>query len=145
MAGETEDLKAENERLKRELAAAQSMIRRAKDINPVERPSLKRVLELARDACLDVQRVAGGWELSLGQTLKRRFRFLKEIWEILLQESWSLSDIFRADPSGKPKPRLPRRYPVLAPWLPFPKATTATDRVDTSAPAVTEEWCFDLY
>lgn len=148
MADEIEDLKAEVERLNRELAAAQAMIRRAKNIDPVQKPTFRRVLQLAREACLDIRRVAGGWELSMGDSLKRRFRFLKEIWVLLLQESWSLLDLFTPEPKQqrKAKPRKPKRYPPLAPWLPFVSRAEAphTDDVDTSAPP-TEDWAFNLY
>ena len=145
MADELEKLKAENERLKKELAAAQNTITRAKDINPVQRPSWKRVLQLVRDACMELNRVRGGWELRLG-SLKRRFRFLKQIWEILTAVDWSLSEIF--PPDGKRKrilPRLPKRYPVLAPWLPFTPSSAVEHSDGASAPPVTEDLSLDAY
>ena len=43
-------LKGENEILKKDLAQAKEVIRRAKDISPLMRISLKRVLRLAHDA-----------------------------------------------------------------------------------------------
>lgn len=109
---EIEQLKAEIERLKRELAAANITVRCAKDITPVSRPSLKRVLGLAHSACLEVKKVTGGWLLKLGQ-LTRRFRSLKDIWSILIQDNWLLSDIFPPQFQA-PTTRWPRRYPVLA-------------------------------
>lgn len=146
MAEEIEELRAENERLRRELAASQATIRRAKDATPVQRPSRKRVVQLVRDACMELARVAGGWELRLGN-LKRRFRFLKQIWEILTADDWSLGEIFPPDGKGKALPRLPKRYPVLAPWLPFQSVSAEQHSDGTSVPTVWEEQAvvFDLY
>ena len=59
-------LEAENEILKKDLAQAKQVIRRAKDITPLMRISLKRVLRLAHDACMNVQRTVGGWILRMG-------------------------------------------------------------------------------
>ncbi|MGD1917590.1 MAG: hypothetical protein ACFCAD_01150 [Pleurocapsa sp.] len=54
------ELEQENELLKKDLDIAKQVIRRAKDISPVMRLSLKRVLRLAHHACMDVQRTVGG-------------------------------------------------------------------------------------
>lgn len=120
----TEDAIAENERLRKEitdlevqLRAASSTIRRARDISPIERPSLKRVLQLAQEACLTVQRVTGGWMLKLGN-LQRRFKRLREIWELLIVDSWILSEIFTTPEPVRVRRVLPRpilRNPSIAP------------------------------
>lgn len=60
------------------------------------RISLKRVLRLAHDACMDVQRTVGGWILRMGNKA-RKFRRLADIWYILSQDNWYLSDIFAPD------------------------------------------------
>lgn len=97
-----DEIVAENERLKKEITdlevqirAAETTIRRARDVSPIERPSLKRVLKLAQDACLAVQRVRGGWMLKLGN-LARRFKRLSQIWELLITDNWILSELFHA-------------------------------------------------
>lgn len=114
--------RAEQDRLSKELAEARSHIKRAKDPSPVQRPSWKRVIALARDACMTLERVKGGWQLTLGHMV-RRFRFLKQIWELLVQEDWFLGDIFppTREPQSPPvaRPRLPFRAPVLARKLSF--------------------------
>ena len=57
------EIKGENERLKQELQEARQTIRYAQNISPILRPSLKRVLRLAHDACMDVKKTVGGWIL----------------------------------------------------------------------------------
>ena len=84
---------AEIEQLRRERDTAQNTIKRAKDPNPISRPNFKRVIKLVADACMELQRVAGGWLLKLGHR-QRRFKKLLEIWELLLADDWFLSDIF---------------------------------------------------
>lgn len=116
---EIEQLRAENQELRSQLA-------RAKNPDPVKRPSFGRVLRLVRNACMELERSAEGkWVLSMGQ-VSRTFARLREIWEILIQEDWNLSDIF---PLPKPerratgdvtqsllgKPRHPKRNPCIAP------------------------------
>ncbi len=49
-------LKQENQQLTEELTEAKQIIRRAKDISPVMRLSLQRVMRLAHQACMDVRR-----------------------------------------------------------------------------------------
>lgn len=113
------DLEAENERLRAELARANAIIRRAKDINPVQRPSWRRVIKLVEDACMSLERIRGGWLLRMGH-LVRRFGALKQIWEILIQEDWYLSDIFPPATEQSPpaaRPRLPMRSLPLAPKM----------------------------
>ncbi|MGL5872339.1 MAG: hypothetical protein ACRC2R_08215 [Xenococcaceae cyanobacterium] len=89
-------LKEENQRLKEELLQAKQTIRRAKDSSSVIRPSLKRVLQLAHNACMDVKRIVGGWILFMGNKA-RKFRTLTDIWDILCQDNWYLDDIFPLD------------------------------------------------
>lgn len=100
-----------------EIARLNKTLRHAKDANPVQRPSLKRVMRLAIDACMEVSRVAGGWLLKFGK-LTRRFRNLHQIWLIFMADSWYLSDVFppQKEPQAPPpaQPRLPFRAPVLA-------------------------------
>ena len=68
-------------------------INRAKDITPVSRPSFRRVLSLARAACLDLCKCpGGGWFLSMGQRV-RKFKTLRQIWDILCLDDWFLSDL----------------------------------------------------
>jgi cell division septum initiation protein DivIVA len=120
---EIEKLKAENERLKAELAAANDQIkttraalRNAKDSSPVQRPSFKRVMHLVFEACMTLERVVGGWLLKLGH-LTRQFRKLSDIWNLLNADDWSLAEIFEVPPKQKSKPvlRFPKRNPSLAP------------------------------
>ncbi len=93
---EVQQLQQENEIIKKDLEQAQQIIRRAKDISPIMRLSLKRVLRLAHDACMDVKRTIGGWILKMGNKA-RKFRRLVDIWDILSQNEWYLSDIFAPD------------------------------------------------
>ena len=89
-------LKQENELLKKDLECSKQIIRRAKDISPVMRISLKRVLRLAHDALMDVQRTVGGWILRMGNKA-RKFRRLADIWELLSVDEFLLSEIFPED------------------------------------------------
>lgn len=100
-----EHLTAENQSLRRTVAEA-------KDISPIQRPPFNRVKALAANACMTLQRLPNGWLLKLGH-LERRFRFLKQIWQILIQDDWALSDVFPPEPPAH-RPRLPFRHPVLA-------------------------------
>jgi hypothetical protein len=118
---EIQRLREENAALREELRAAQNTIRRAKDINPVQRPSLKRVMRLVADACMSLQKLASGWLLKLGHQ-GRRFKSLSQIWELLSGDDWSLGDIFPEESGGEtPRvlerfiPRLPQRHGSLAP------------------------------
>ena len=82
-------------------------IRQAKDITPVMRPSFKRVLLLARAAFLDISKISkiegGGWLLSMGSSLHRKFKSLRQIWDLLIVDDWILSELFdEQQPSGKP-------------------------------------------
>lgn len=118
LATENERLSEENQALRKKIKELSAAMRRAKDILPVMRPSLKRVMQLARDACLSVQRVTGGWMLKMGN-LSRRFKHLKEIWELLIADNWVLSEIFTTPEPARVRRILPRpilrRNPSIAP------------------------------
>jgi hypothetical protein len=107
-------LQRENERLTEELAEAKQIIRRAKDISPVMRLSVKRVMRLAHHACMDVHRTVGGWILQMGDKA-RKFRRLADIWDILSQDNWYLSDVLPEDkliPVDQIQPPKTRKKPT---------------------------------
>ena len=56
-------------------------------------------LILALAACLDVSpfAVSGGWILSMGN-MKRGFKKLRDIWELLIVEDWPLTELFCPPP-----------------------------------------------
>jgi hypothetical protein len=119
-------LKQENQQLEEELTQAKQIIRSAKDISPVMRISLQRVMRLAHQACLDVQRTVGGWILKIGDKA-RKFRRLVDIWAILSQDNWYLSEIFPPEkliPLDKIQPPKRRKRPLpirfQTPPYPFP-------------------------
>lgn len=120
MRSELERLRKENEALKQEVRAANNTLRRAKDISPVERPSLKRVMKLAADACMTITREGGRWILKMGH-LTRSFKRLGQLWELLIADNWYLSDIFPPPEPPKerrsffPPPWLKKRNPSIAP------------------------------
>ena len=87
------EVERENEILRQDLEQAKQTIRQAKDISPIIRLSLKRVLRLAHQACMDVQRTVGGWILKMGNKA-RKFRRLADIWDILSVDEFILSEIF---------------------------------------------------
>ena len=87
-----------NDELLNRVRSQSEQIRLAKDISPVEKPSLKRVLALARAACLDVLKSAeGNWILSMGR-LRRSFKKLRDIWDLLIVDDWFLEDLFFPPP-----------------------------------------------
>ena len=118
-------LQQENEMVKKDLDIAKQVIRRAKDVTPLMRISLKRVLRLAHDACMDIQRSGRGWILKMGSKA-RRFRRLADIWDILSQDEWYLSEIFPEDklialdmilpprPRKKSAPPEKKTYPLIS-------------------------------
>lgn len=92
------ELEAENAKLRERLA-------RAKNPEPVQKPSLDRVNRLARNACMEVSRWKhGGFVLRFGSR-SRWFKRLKELWELFTSDNWYLSEIF----AKKVIPRIPRR------------------------------------
>jgi hypothetical protein len=113
-----DDLRKENERLRQDLAKSEAekkvleqeldyskkvqakqaeIIARAKNISSIIRPSLPRIKRLCESACLNVEKVSGGYELSFGFTLKRVFKKLSHIFDILVRGDWYLADIFKPD------------------------------------------------
>ena len=90
---EIQRLSEQNHEMRERIRTQTEMINRAKDINPVARPSFKRVLALAQAACLDLCKCpGGGWFLSLGQRV-RKFKTLGQIWDILCLDNWFLEDL----------------------------------------------------
>jgi len=91
---EIQRLREQNDEMCDRIRAQSQIINRAKDINPVARPSFKRVLTLARAAFLDLCKCpGGGWFLSLGHRV-RKFKTLGQIWNILCLDDWFLEDLF---------------------------------------------------
>jgi hypothetical protein len=90
---EIERLRQQNDQMQSRIRSQSEIINRAKDINPVARPSFKRVLALAQAAFLDLCKCpAGGWVLSLGSRF-RKFKTLRQIWDILCLDDWFLEDL----------------------------------------------------
>ena len=90
---EIERLRQQNDQMQSRIRAQLETINRAKDINPVARPSFKRVLALAQAAFLDLCKCpAGGWVLSFGSRF-RNFKTLRQIWDILCLDDWFLEDL----------------------------------------------------
>ncbi|MGK7899650.1 MAG: hypothetical protein AB4372_40055 [Xenococcus sp. (in: cyanobacteria)] len=120
------EVERENQLLQKDLEITKQIIRRAKDISPIIRLSLKRVLRLAHQACMDVQRTVGGWILKMGDKA-RKFRRLADIWDILSVDEFILSEIFPEDklvaidlilpPRKRTKPELPdkKTFPLMHP------------------------------
>ena len=109
---EIQRLREQNDEMCDRIRAQSQIINRAKDINPVARPSFRRVLTLARAACLDLCKCpGGGWFLSLGQRV-RKFKTLGQIWDILCLEDWFLEDLFGDFLVVKPRkvPQPPRDF-----------------------------------
>jgi hypothetical protein len=96
---------AEIARLRAQNDELLKVVRHAKDISPVEKPSLKRVLALARAACMDISKsLSEGWVLRMGH-LKRSFKKLRDIWDLLITDDWHLMDLFSPpSPPVAPKP-----------------------------------------
>lgn len=119
-AEECRRLEREVADLRAELKEQKQIIARAKDARPIKRSPFLRVLKLARGACMDLKRVAGGWLLELGNQC-RKFKKLSQVWDLFTTDDWVLSEIFNPPPAPKrdrvlvPKPILPVRYPVIAP------------------------------
>jgi len=107
---EIKRLRTQNDELLSRVRSQSEQIRLAKDISPVEKPSLKRVLALAQAACLDVIKSAeGNWILSMGR-LRRSFKKLRDIWDLLIVDDWFLEDLF-----SPPPPPSAARKPIFAP------------------------------
>lgn len=135
-----DELEAENARLRDQLA-------RAKNPEPVQRPSYERVRRLASNACMDVERLKNrGFMLTMGLK-KRWFKKLTDLWEILTADEWELSEIF----SKKVIPPIPkrnkpnRRNPSLVPNpnLPDRDSAAAENRTEVNQKKPTYEPAYD--
>ncbi|MBE9164193.1 hypothetical protein [Tychonema sp. LEGE 06208] len=100
-------LRMRNQELLEQVRSQSQTIRHAKDISPVKKPSFKRVLALAEAALLNLSKGEGGaWFLSMGH-LKRKFRKLRHIWDLLVSGDWYLSDLFPPPLPVVPEPLFP--------------------------------------
>jgi hypothetical protein len=97
LEGELKKRDVHIEYLEKVNGAMHEKIARAKDINPVKKSSLSRTKRLCESAGLDVEKVQGGYQLSFGPTLKRVFKKLSYIFDILILGDWYLLDIFKSD------------------------------------------------
>ncbi|TAG92614.1 MAG: hypothetical protein EAZ09_06360 [Oscillatoriales cyanobacterium] len=108
---EIDRLHSLNQELEKNVRDSNLTIRQAKDITPVMRPSFRRVLLLARAALLDISKISkiegGGWLLSMGFSLRRKFKSLRQIWDLLIVDDWVLSELFDSQqPTVKPLVKL---------------------------------------
>lgn len=117
--------------LEQALAKQADIIARAKNISSVLRPSLSRVKRLCDAACLDVEKVQGGYQLSLGFTLKRVFKKLSQIFDILVSGNWYLSDIF------SPEFFAPNKYECVSPNSSFNNSVDSSRDDSSSVPQET--------
>jgi len=101
-----QQLELENQELK-------VALQNAKDPTPIVRFSFKRVAQLVRQCCMELLRWGSGWLLRMGNHRARKFKSLKDIWNLLNQEDWCLSDILPPD--------LPPPLPPKSVKLPLPK------------------------
>lgn len=106
--------------LEEQLAHYKNLVRYAKDLSPVVRPSFARVRRMAREACLELTKEGGRFVISMGNKVRRTFKKLKEIWEFLSQDDWALSDLFPLldEKSAKPKGKPCKFCGVSIFWLP---------------------------
>lgn len=129
-------LENSNKELKRGLAEAQEKLTkaqtdllRAKDPNPVQRASETRARRLADQAGMSLSRWGRGWIVRFGKK-RRWFKTLKEVWLVLTQPDWGLTDFFRPRlnriPSRKPKPNSRGSFndhrpcsSEARPWIPW--------------------------
>lgn len=121
---EIQRLREQNDEMRERIRTQTETINRAKDINSVQRPSLGRVRRLAEAALMWVMKVPSSrgkgksfdWLLTFGRPVgfdfryivcSRRFRSLREIWDILSQD-FCLNDLFDSylKKTGRPKPVL---------------------------------------
>lgn len=64
---------------------------------------------------MDVQRTVGGWILRMGKAA-RKFRRLADIWDLISQDDWYLSDVLPDDkliPIDQIQPAPPRKRPIF--------------------------------
>jgi len=132
LQAEIERLRAENQQLKDQLAEAQQKLREAKDTSPVVRPSFKRTIHLVHQACMSLERCGRKWLLKMGH-LQRTFASLKEIWQLLNQKDWVLTEIFTT-PSKVVKPQVRERAGVGNLMMQEIAEYQAGEKVRTSPP-----------
>lgn len=95
------ELEEQNERLAEALRKAQDVIANAKNIDPVQRVTERRVKKLASNAFLSlVRHKVKGWIVRMGNK-SQWYKSLREIWDILKKESWNLSEIIPESLSPK--------------------------------------------
>ncbi len=118
-----ESLRKRIDQLEQENKSLRERLARAKNPDPIERPTETRVRRVADNAGIFVERFRSGWMLKFGHR-KRWFKKLKDIWLILTSEDWQLSELFPNKVTlippieRKVKPRFRPR-----PWLtPYPKS-----------------------
>lgn len=115
-----EQTERELEQAQTELTEARIVIARARDIREWTKPSLITVLKLAKAACMNLERVANGWVLSMGSLTSRVYNRLKQVWLILTQDFYLHDILLRPDEGGKTplpdaKPKVSKRNPCIAP------------------------------
>jgi hypothetical protein len=99
---EIQKLIEENRVLTEENAILRRKLLEARDPEPIERPTVRRVRVLISMACCTLDRVKHLWRISMGNK-ERFFKRLRDVWEFFLQEDWSLSDLF--PPTAEKKQR----------------------------------------
>jgi len=107
--------------LEEQLAHYKNLVRWAKDLSPVVKPSFARVKRMADEACLELTKEGKHFVISMGNKCRRVFRKLRDIWEFLSQDDWALSDLFpQLDPqkAAKPKGKPCQFCQGLIFWLP---------------------------
>ncbi|GEM_PF-5673901 len=92
-ASELEQLRAQIEQLQTENQELKKALLLARDATPIKRISYARANELAQKACMELSRCGNLWLLRMGN-LFRKFRFLREVWDLLSVDGWELSGIF---------------------------------------------------
>lgn len=116
-----ERLREEADELYKIIGALRKQIINAKDPSPFKRLSFLKVARYVGGLGFNIVREKSSWVLSMGSILNRKFKNLREIWDLITQEDWHLSDIFpqtSADPPPKQvSPKLPQRHPPLVPSM----------------------------
>lgn len=115
---EIEKLKRRIEQLERENSELKTRLNRARDPNPVKRPSRRRVHLLLGDAGMDLFRKGKQWLVKFGKA-EQYYRSLNEIWKVITKESWDLSELFPyPSNSDTPPPEPQKRKPANLPRKP---------------------------
>ncbi|MGB3514603.1 MAG: hypothetical protein WBA93_36415 [Microcoleaceae cyanobacterium] len=90
---EIEKLKRQVEQLERENSELKRKLNEARDPNPVIRPSRKRIHRLLMDAGMSLYRSGNWWLVKFGN-LRQHYRKLTQIWKVIINDSWNLTDLF---------------------------------------------------